>query len=328
MPYYAVDRHPRTCTATSSRMRSGSVPDRRRALTSLSVGDQWSVAQRFAASGVPADPRPMESTMPDAFQWKSWTAGSPWSRSTCPTRRSTRSARRCSWSWLGLVEQLEQRSDLRGCSSERQARPVHRRGRPERAGRSGLRHATSRSHGRIAFGHQLFSRLSRPAVPDGRADRRQLPGRRDRADPGDGRAHRLDRARTPRSACPRSRSGILPGWGGTQRLPRLIGLNAAIEMISSGEPVSAQKAAALGLAFDAVPAEQLVEEGQRGSSTTSSRAASGRAAPQRREQPLGLEPGPDDVRLRRSPRGSSRARPRASTPPPWWRSRRSARAAT
>jgi 3-hydroxyacyl-CoA dehydrogenase/enoyl-CoA hydratase/3-hydroxybutyryl-CoA epimerase/3-hydroxyacyl-CoA dehydrogenase/enoyl-CoA hydratase/3-hydroxybutyryl-CoA epimerase/enoyl-CoA isomerase len=57
--------------------------------------------------------------------------------------------------------------------------------------------------------------------------------------------------------------GLIPGWGGTQRLPRLVGLHHAIDMICTGEPVTPQEAAAIGLVFDAVPAEKLVEEGCR-----------------------------------------------------------------
>jgi len=41
--------------------------------------------------------------------------------------------------------------------------------------------------------------------------------------------------------------GILPGAGGTQRLPRLVGLDAALQMITTGTPVDAQRAAELGL---------------------------------------------------------------------------------
>ena len=41
--------------------------------------------------------------------------------------------------------------------------------------------------------------------------------------------------------------GLLPGAGGTQRLPRLVGVEAALDMIVSGTPISAAKAAALGL---------------------------------------------------------------------------------
>ena len=62
---------------------------------------------------------------------------------------------------------------------------------------------------------------------------------------------------------PEVKVGLIPGWGGTQRLPRLVGLSPAIEMITSGEPVSGQKAASIGLVFDAVPADRLLEEGKR-----------------------------------------------------------------
>jgi 3-hydroxyacyl-CoA dehydrogenase len=46
---------------------------------------------------------------------------------------------------------------------------------------------------------------------------------------------------------PETRIGLLPGAGGTQRLPRLIGAEAALDMISSGEAVSAPQALELGL---------------------------------------------------------------------------------
>ena len=62
---------------------------------------------------------------------------------------------------------------------------------------------------------------------------------------------------------PEVKIGIFPAWGGTQRLPRLVGLNHAIEMITSGEPVTPAKAVAIGLAFDAVPPETLQDEGRR-----------------------------------------------------------------
>ncbi len=41
--------------------------------------------------------------------------------------------------------------------------------------------------------------------------------------------------------------GVIPGAGGTQRLPRLIGMGAALEMISTGKPVTAERAEVLGL---------------------------------------------------------------------------------
>ena len=46
---------------------------------------------------------------------------------------------------------------------------------------------------------------------------------------------------------PEVKIGILPGAGGTQRLPRLIGVEAALDMIVSGNPIKAEKAAKVGL---------------------------------------------------------------------------------
>ncbi len=47
---------------------------------------------------------------------------------------------------------------------------------------------------------------------------------------------------------PETTLGILPGWGGTQRLPRLVGPKQALDMILSGKPVGGAKAFKLGLA--------------------------------------------------------------------------------
>jgi len=54
--------------------------------------------------------------------------------------------------------------------------------------------------------------------------------------------------------------GIIPGYGGTQRLPRLIGKGPALEIILSGKMISAQEALRLGLVNRVVPADQLMEE--------------------------------------------------------------------
>lgn len=59
---------------------------------------------------------------------------------------------------------------------------------------------------------------------------------------------------------PEVKLGILPGAGGTQRLPRLVGIPAALEIIGSGEPVPAAKALELGM-IDALAAEgRLLED--------------------------------------------------------------------
>lgn len=54
--------------------------------------------------------------------------------------------------------------------------------------------------------------------------------------------------------------GIMPGSGGTQRLPRLIGYGKAKEMILTGEPIDAAEAHRIGLINRLVPPERLEEE--------------------------------------------------------------------
>ena len=56
--------------------------------------------------------------------------------------------------------------------------------------------------------------------------------------------------------------GILPGWGGTQRLPRLIGLSRALPLILSGKPLSGSQALKNGIA-DALVAKEFLEEGKK-----------------------------------------------------------------
>lgn len=54
--------------------------------------------------------------------------------------------------------------------------------------------------------------------------------------------------------------GIIPGWGGTQRLPRLVGMGIAKEMILGGGQISAQRAYEIGLVNRVCPPEKLMEE--------------------------------------------------------------------
>lgn len=62
---------------------------------------------------------------------------------------------------------------------------------------------------------------------------------------------------------PETKVGLIPGWGGTQRLTRLIGPALAVEMICSGEAAKAERARQIGLVFDAVPPERLHDEALR-----------------------------------------------------------------
>jgi 3-hydroxyacyl-CoA dehydrogenase/enoyl-CoA hydratase/3-hydroxybutyryl-CoA epimerase len=58
---------------------------------------------------------------------------------------------------------------------------------------------------------------------------------------------------------PEVQLGLIPGAGGTQRLPRLIGVQAALDMILTGKPARASKARKLGLVDEVVPVSILVD---------------------------------------------------------------------
>lgn len=65
-------------------------------------------------------------------------------------------------------------------------------------------------------------------------------------------------ASTARIGLTEVKLGLIPGWGGTQRLPRLVGQPAARWLILSGEPVSAEEALRLGLVQRVVPPAELL----------------------------------------------------------------------
>ncbi len=56
---------------------------------------------------------------------------------------------------------------------------------------------------------------------------------------------------------PEVKLGVIPGYGGTQRLPRLLGPGFALEMVLSGRMVKSDEALAVGLVNRVVPAEEL-----------------------------------------------------------------------
>jgi enoyl-CoA hydratase len=57
---------------------------------------------------------------------------------------------------------------------------------------------------------------------------------------------------------PEVKIGIMPGYGGTQRLPRLIGKGAALKMILTAEAIGADEALRLGLVDEVLPPDQLM----------------------------------------------------------------------
>jgi 3-hydroxyacyl-CoA dehydrogenase/enoyl-CoA hydratase/3-hydroxybutyryl-CoA epimerase/3-hydroxyacyl-CoA dehydrogenase/enoyl-CoA hydratase/3-hydroxybutyryl-CoA epimerase/enoyl-CoA isomerase len=162
----------------------------------------------------------------------------------------------------GLIGRLETRSDLRGL--------LLRSGKPGQfiAG-ADLNDIAALSYisaeeaaGMVGFGQQLFDRMTRLSFPTvALIDGNCLGGGTELTLTFDDRL--VSTSPHTQIGLPEVKIGVIPGWGGTQRLPRVVGLNAAIEIIGSGEPVSASKAVSIGLAFDAVPADRLIEEGCR-----------------------------------------------------------------
>ncbi|HKC48418.1 MAG TPA: enoyl-CoA hydratase-related protein [Gemmatimonadales bacterium] len=62
---------------------------------------------------------------------------------------------------------------------------------------------------------------------------------------------------------PEVKLGIAPGYGGTQRLPRLVGKGVALQLILSGEMIDAQEAYRIGLVNKVVPAAELLAESEK-----------------------------------------------------------------
>jgi enoyl-CoA hydratase len=76
-------------------------------------------------------------------------------------------------------------------------------------------------------------------------------------------------ATTARLGQPEVKIGLIPGYGGTQRLPRLIGKGAALKMILTGEPVNAADALRMGLLDEVVEPDQLLARAEQIAQTIS-----------------------------------------------------------
>src|SRR5271170_7112080 len=61
---------------------------------------------------------------------------------------------------------------------------------------------------------------------------------------------------------PEVKLGIMPGYGGTQRLPRLVGKGAALQLILTGSMISAQEAYRIGLVNEVVPGTELISRAE------------------------------------------------------------------
>ena len=61
-------------------------------------------------------------------------------------------------------------------------------------------------------------------------------------------------------AQPEVKLGLIPGWGGTQRLPRIVGMGNATELIIGGHMIDAKEALRIGLVNKIFPLDHLMEE--------------------------------------------------------------------
>ena len=61
---------------------------------------------------------------------------------------------------------------------------------------------------------------------------------------------------------PEVKLGIIPGYGGTQRLPRLVGKGLALQLILTGNTIGAQEAYRIGLVNEVVPQTELISRAE------------------------------------------------------------------
>ena len=96
-----------------------------------------------------------------------------------------------------------------------------------------------------------------------------------------------------RIGLPETTLGLIPAWGGSTRLPRLIGEDNAAEAILKGKLYSAGDALKLGLVDEVVPKEKLIEAARR-------RLGSGKRGPAKISASTGRTPAPSDPKSARA----------------------------
>ena len=110
----------------------------------------------------------------------------------------------------------------------------------------------------IELGQSVFSRVAALNIPTAAAIHGAcVGGGFELCLACDSRVASPDRA--TKIGLPETQLGILPAWGGSTRLPRLIGLPRALDVILGGKTLAAKQALKYGMVDDLVPRERLVE---------------------------------------------------------------------
>jgi 3-hydroxyacyl-CoA dehydrogenase/enoyl-CoA hydratase/3-hydroxybutyryl-CoA epimerase/enoyl-CoA isomerase len=186
----------------------------------------------------------------------------------------------------GLVKELSKRTDLRGLLLK-SAKPGQFIAGADLNELGALAYYTKEQIAPgLAAGHDVFTGMSRLPFPTvALIDGNCMGGGTEITLAMDYRLAAANPA--TKIGLPEVKVGIIPGWGGTQRLPRVVGVQQAITMITSGEPIGAAEAAKCGLVFDAIPSERLVDEGRR-LIEYAQESGEWKTIRQRKEEPLGL----------------------------------------
>ena len=108
---------------------------------------------------------------------------------------------------------------------------------------------------------------------------------------------------------PEVKLGIIPGAGGTQRLPRLVGVAKAVEMCAEGKPVFAREAATLGLI------DRLIEGDLLAGAVAFAREIAGKPAPKTRERTDKLGSTADNAAILAAARDTARKKQRGLKAP-------------
>src|ERR1700678_1226931 len=109
---------------------------------------------------------------------------------------------------------------------------------------------------------------------------------------------------------PEVKLGIIPGAGGTQRLPRLVGIAKAVEMCAEGKPISASEAASLGLI------DRLIEGDLLAGAVAFAREVAAKPAPKTRERTEKLAAAAESAPVFAAARETARKKQRGLKGPP------------